>query len=126
MSNHSNAFTDWLDGQENKFGYSDYEVAKQGGFSHSVLSRARSGIPPKWEVCLKIARVFNVSPITVIRKAGLLPAEGGDDIKFEDWQYLLSQLQPDEEEELRRIAEMKIERRKKEQTVPTLKPRKAG
>ena len=88
MSQQANTFIKWLDEQEDKSGFSDYEVAKQGGFSHSVISRARSGIPPKFDVCTKIAKVFNVSPVTVLRKAGLLP-EGNENASFEDWQYLL-------------------------------------
>ena len=108
MSNQNNIFIDWLDAQEKRYGLSDYEVAKKGDFSHSVLSRARSGIPPKWDVCVKIAGVFNLSPISVMRKAGLLPDDGGEDVNFNDWQHLITQLTPDEEEEIRRIAEMKI------------------
>jgi len=128
MSNKANDFIEWLDEQENKLSYSDYEVAKKGGFSHSVLSRARSGIPPKWDVCSKIAKVFNVSPITVIRKAGLLP-EGGEQVSFEDWQHLIAQLSPDEQEEMRSIIEMKINRRKKVEQAAratNYKPQKVG
>ncbi len=128
MSNKANDFIEWLDEQENKFSYSDYEVAKKGDFSHSVLSRARSGIPPKWDVCSKIAKVFNVSPITVIRKAGLLP-EGGDQVSFEDWQHLITQLSPDEQEEMRSIIEMKINRRKNAEQIAQAKkykPQKVG
>ena len=128
MSNDSNRFIEWLDEQEKKNGFSDYEVAKQGGFSHSVLSRARSGIPPKWDVCGKIAKVFNVSPVTVIRKAGLLPTEGPERaFRFEDWEYLISQLEEDDEKDLHDIAEMKVKRKKKEHGLKTtLKPRRAG
>jgi hypothetical protein len=61
----------------------------------------------------------------VFRKAGLLP-EGGENVRFEDWQYLLDQLPEEEQEELRQIALMKIERRQKEKELRSLKPRKAG
>jgi transcriptional regulator with XRE-family HTH domain len=125
MSNDSNRFIEWLDEQEKKNGFSDYEVAKQGGFSHSVLSRARSGIPPKWDVCGKIAKVFNVSPITVIRKAGLLPA-GSENVAFEDWLHLLDQLSPDDQEEMRQVALLKIERSKKAQGLKNLKTKRVG
>ena len=94
MSNKANVFIQWLDEQEQKFGYSDYEIAKRGSFSHSVLSRARSGIPPQWDICVKIASVLNVSPITVFRKAGLLPNNNGSEVKFEDWEYLLKEMPP--------------------------------
>ena len=130
MSNAASDFIEWLDAQEKAFGYSDYEVAKKGKFSHSVLSRARSGIPPKWDVCSKIAKVFNASPVTVLRKAGLLPNEGPSNaLVVEDWMYLLNQMTPEEEEELRRIAQMKIEmRQEKEQAerAKNFKSRKVG
>jgi len=61
-------FIDWLDEQETVLGFSDYEVALRGGFSHSALSKARKDkIPPGFEICIKISRVFNVSEITVLR-----------------------------------------------------------
>lgn len=126
MSNKANAFIEWLDILEAAKGYSDYEVAKKGGFSHSVLSRARSGIPPKWDVCVSIAVVFSVSPITAFRKAGLLPNGNEDQIKFDDWQYLLNQLSPEEESEVREIVERKIDRRSKEQSLKILKTKRSG
>lgn len=126
MSNNTNSFIEWLDALENAKGYSDYEVAKKGGFSHSVLSRARTGISPGWEVCAKIAKVFEVSPITAFRKAGLLPPGPDDEVSFEDWKYLLSQMTPEEAEEMHDIAVGKIERRKKAQSLKLLKPKRAG
>jgi transcriptional regulator with XRE-family HTH domain len=128
MSSQGNEFIEWLNELENAKGYSDYEVAKQGGFSHSVLSRARAGIPPGWEVCAKIADVFGVSPVTAFRKAGLLPPGTDGEISFEDWKHLISQLEPEDEEEVREIAERKILRRKKEvreSSLKSLKPKRA-
>lgn len=120
-------FIEWLDAQEAILGYTDYEVAKIGDFSHSALSRARIElIPPGWKICVKIAEVFKRSPITVFRKAGLLPPGVDDEISFEDWQYLLSQMTPDERDEVMQIVTMKIERRKKAEGLKSLNPRKAG
>lgn len=81
------------------------------------------------ETLIAIANAFKMSPITIFRIAGLLPDNGSDQIKFEDWQYLLSQLTEDEQEEIRKIIEFKIERRQKaeqEARAKNLKPRKAG
>lgn len=126
MSNKANEFVAWLDRLEDSKGFTDYEVAKQGGFSHSVLSRARAGVAPGWDVCAKIADVFGVSPVTAFRKAGLLPPGPDNEIKFDDWKFLIDRLAPEDEAELRQIAEMKIQRRKKEQPIKSLKPKKAG
>lgn len=124
--NSGQEFVQWLDEQEKRFEYSDYEVAKKGDFSHSALSRARTeNIPPGYSICMKIAGVFNISPITVLRKAGLLPAEGGDQIRFDDWQYLLNQLPEDEREDLRLIAEAKLQKVKKQKGLKKLNPQKA-
>lgn len=54
---------------------------------------------------IAIAHAFNISPIAIFRTAGLLPNNGDDQIKFDDWQYLLSQMTEDEQEEVR-IAEL--------------------
>jgi len=105
-------FIEWLDQMENKKGWTDYRLSAETGLSSSVFSKARQGILPKWEALVRIAGAFNVSPITAFRKAGLLP-EGGELVKFDDWQHLIKQLTPEEEEEIRNITEMKIERRQK-------------
>lgn len=73
-----------------------------------------------------LAKAFHISPITLFRKAGLLPDNNGGDVKLDDWEYLLKQMTPEDEAELRQIAEMKIERRKKDQAIKTLKPKKVG
>lgn len=117
-TDYGQVFIEWLDELEGT-SVTDYEVAKQGGFSHSALSRARKeGIPPGWEICVKIADFFGVSPITVFRKAGLLPSGPDDKISFEDWKYLLEKMTPEEREEIWRIGQMKVElRQEKEQSA---------
>ncbi len=109
-------FVIWLNEQQKlRDNMSDYVLAKKGKFSHSALSRARvEGIAPGWEICVKIAEALNVSPITVFRKAELLPPGDNEHASFEDWMYLINKLPPEEQEEVRKIIEMKIERRQKE------------
>lgn len=80
------------------------------------------------ETLVSISNALEVSPITVLRKAGLLPPGPDEDISFDDWKYLLEQLTPDEREEMRQIFVMKIERRQKaEQTerARNFKPKKS-
>jgi hypothetical protein len=93
----ANDFIKWLDEQEKTKSLTDYELSKRGGFSHSALSRARTGIPPQWDICMKIATVLNISPMT-----------------------------PEERDEMRAISIMKIERRQKEKSLKSLKQKKAG
>jgi hypothetical protein len=48
-----------------------------------------------------------------------------DELKY-DWKFLLDQMNPEDEAELRQIAEMKIERRRKDQSLKSLKTKRAG
>jgi len=119
-------FIIWLDEMENRMGWTDYRLSAETGLSSSVFSKARQGILPKWDALVRIADAFNISPITAFRKAGLLPPGPADQINFEDWQYLLAKMTPEERDELLQIGTMKIERRQKQEALKTLKPRKAG
>ncbi len=115
------AFIEWIDSVEDELGWTDNKWATTAGLSASVLSKARQGIIPKWDACLALANAANRSPVTVFRKAGLLPPGPDDEIKYEDWKFLLDQMSPEDEEEMREIAIRRIERRKKEESLKSLK-----
>jgi transcriptional regulator with XRE-family HTH domain len=126
-----NNFIDWLLAEMNKREWTQAELARASGLTRQSVSdyinRRRTN--PEPDALTAIAHAFKISPITVFRKAGLLPPEGGDQATFEDWQHLLSQLTPDEEEEMRQIIELKIERRQKAEAAAhaaKFKPKKAG
>jgi transcriptional regulator with XRE-family HTH domain len=120
-------FSDWLLDEMNKRGWSQAELARASGLNRQSVSdyvnRRRTN--PEPEALVAIAHAFKISPITIFRKAGLLP-EGSDNASFEDWQHLLTQLLPEEQEEMRQIIEMKIDRRHKQESLKTLKLRKGG
>ena len=118
-------FITWLDELETVNGWTDYRLSAETGLSSSVFSKARQGILPKWDALVRIADAFRVSPITAFRKAGLLPPGPDEDVNIEDWKHLLSQLTPEDQEELRQIAEMKLNKRQKESALKRLKPKKA-
>lgn len=107
----TDTFSKWLNEQEDIKRWTDYRLATVAKLSPSVISRARSGTMPKWEACVALATALNVSPVTAFRKAGLLPDVSPEQTHLEDWTYLLSQLTPEDEQELREIATRKIERR---------------
>lgn len=106
-------FIEWVDEVEIALGWTDNKWTTKAGISASVLSRARQGTIPKWDACLALANAANISPITAFRKAGLLPYGLNDESSYEDWQYLLAQLTPAERDEMRQIAILKINLRKK-------------
>ena len=120
-------FIQWIDDVEEELGWTDNKWATKAKISASVLSRARQqGVIPKWEACKALADGAKKSPITAFRRAGLLPPGPDDELSFEDWQHLLAQMTPEERDELKEIGVMKIDRRKKEKSLKTLKPKKAG
>lgn len=122
-------FLAWLDAEEKKRGWTDNKLSVTAKISSSVLSRARSGVLPKWDACVAIAAALNVSEITVFRKAGLLSShQPEDEVTFEDWKAIIGQMSPEDQQEMREVALIRIERRKKSDTRPrpttgSLKPR---
>lgn len=67
------------------------------------------------ETLVAIANALNVSPITILRKAGLLPPGPDDRINFEDWQHLLEKMTDSEREEFWRFGMMKLEMRQEKE-----------
>ncbi len=106
-------FGDWLLKELENRNWSQSDLVKAAGISRGTLSNIISGTRGIGEKSLiAIANALNISPITLFRKAGLLP-EAGELVAFDDWQHLLAQLSPEEQEEMRQIAVMKIERNRK-------------
>jgi transcriptional regulator with XRE-family HTH domain len=106
-------FSDWLVEQMRQRNMSQQDLAQKSGITPAQVSRVISGQRGLGEKSLlALAHALKISPITIFRKAGLLP-EGGENASFEDWQFLLDQLPANEQEEIRQIIEMKIERRQK-------------
>lgn len=122
-------FPQWLQAQLDKQNWRVKDLANNSRISDAAVSRVLSGQrKADTDTLLAFAEALNISPITMFRKAGKLP-EGGAQVSFEDFEHLLNQLTPEEQEEIRQITEMKIERRKKaEQTerAKNFKPKKAG
>ncbi len=122
------SFNDWLLGQMKERGWTQADLARASGLNRQSISDyinlRRTNPDP--EALVALAHGLNISPITVFRKAGLLPPGPDDDVKFEDWKFLLDQMSPEDQEELRQIAEMKIERRKKDQSPKSLRVKRAG
>lgn len=108
-------FGDWLKIEREKREWSQSDLARYSGLHRQIINKTESGASePALKTFISLAQAFKISPITIFRIAGLLP-EGGDNAAFEDWQFLLNQLPPEEQEEVRKIVEMKIERRQKEE-----------
>lgn len=119
-------FPQWLRNEIDRREMSQIELSRKTGVSATQIARILSGERGMGiETLVAISTALNISPITIIRKAGLLP-EGGEEIKFDDWQYLLSQLAHEEQEEIRQIIELKIERRQKAEQAARAKKFQVG
>ena len=118
-------FGDWLLKEIEKRNWSQSDLVKAAGISRGTLSNIISGARGTGEKSLiSIANALNISPITIFRKAGILP-EVEEQTSMDDWQNLLAQLSPEEQEEMRQIAVMKIERnRKAEKSSRTINSKK--
>lgn len=121
-------FGNWLKLEREKRDWSQSDLARFSGLHRQIINKTESGVSePALKTFIALAQAFKISPITIFRIAGLLP-EGGENAFFEDWQFLLNQLPPQEQEEVRKIVEMKIERRQKEELsarTKNFKPKKA-
>ena len=120
-------FIEWVDEVEMQLGWTDNKWTTNANISASVLNNARNkGVIPKWDACVALATAANKSPITAFRKAGLLPPGPDDEVNLEDWNHLLAQMTSGERDDLMRIGIMTVDRRQKDQSVKTLKTKKAG
>jgi transcriptional regulator with XRE-family HTH domain len=85
-------FNLWLDAILLEKHLNCQKLAKRAGISHTVISKARHGKPPKWEACNALAIALNVHPIEVFMAAGLLPPQPGFDVEFERLTIIYSSL----------------------------------
>lgn len=101
-------FIEWLDQQLKPLGWSDHQLAKRAGISHSVVSKARAGIAPKWEACMAIAAALDLPAEIVFRRAGLLPEADDTCPELAELHALLVLLPEQDRRELVQIARLKI------------------
>ena len=105
-------FSEWLVKELERRGWSRSEAARRGNISPSMFDKVINGYAkPGIKFLDGIAQAFEMSPTMIYRKAGLLPEVGGEKITFHDWEHMLQQLTPEEQEEIYSIMDMKIKRR---------------
>jgi len=95
-----------------KRGLSIREFAKFVGVSHPTISEILNGEEPSYDVCRKLAPVLHLPLERVLRAAGLLPPVDADTEYQEEFFYLLSQLSPQEQQEILELLRFKSERKK--------------
>src|SRR6266498_5116197 len=89
-------FNDWLLEQMTERGWTQADLARASGLNRQSISDYINlrRTNPEPEALVAIAHGLNISPITVFRKAGLLPLGPDSEVKFEDWKYLIEQMDP--------------------------------
>jgi transcriptional regulator with XRE-family HTH domain len=121
-------FGQWLQKERETRKWTQSELGRRSGKDRAVINKIESGgALPAVETFIALSDALKLSPITLFRKAGLIPA-GDENVTNEDWQYLIAQLSTEEQDEVRQIVEMKIDRRQKaEQSARAkiFKPKKA-
>jgi transcriptional regulator with XRE-family HTH domain len=98
-------FINWLDEQLKQRGWTDSQLSKKAGISHSVISKARKGERPiGWDACVAISNALKLSPVIVLRHANLLPPEPDVDLELDELAYLYQQLPEEDRKRILSIA----------------------
>ncbi|MEZ0396802.1 MAG: helix-turn-helix domain-containing protein [Anaerolineales bacterium] len=106
-------FADWLIAQMNKRGWSQADLANAAGLNRQVISTYvnRQRRKPDSEVLVALARALRLPPEVIFRAAGLLPPVSADTEYREEFFHLLSQLSPQEQQEILELLRFKAERK---------------
>ncbi len=118
-------FSDWLSKEIKKRGWSEAELARRANIPRQIINNYinRQRKKPDSDVLVAIARALNLPPETVFRAAGLLPPVSPNSEHQQEFLYLLSQLSPEEQEEILELLRFKTERRKT--PPPSIPPSRA-
>lgn len=120
-------FKEWLSGEMEARGWSQAELARRANTSRSAINGLLSGWRgPGPDLARSIAHALKLPDETVFRAAGLLPPKPEDETRFEDWKYVLEQLNERDRNILRDLAEKMVKENEKERGLKSLNPRKVG
>lgn len=90
------------------------QLARKINVSHPTITELVTyGYKPSFDTCKALSPWLGQSVILTLREAALLPPGMDEDIKWEDWKHLITQLTPQEEQNIKRMTEVTIESRQK-------------
>lgn len=114
-------FGDWLQGELNKRGMKQADLAREAGLTTATVSRlVTQQRSPDDETCVKIARAFgNVSAEEVFRRAGKLPPAPSQEHEhsLRELYELAKRLTSRQREELLEFAYFQYRRRREREQV---------
>lgn len=105
----------WLQSKIDEKGWTNRELARRMSTSNTtvnaVLNEERS---PSFEFCMKLADLFtDVTAYEILIMGKLLPTPGGE-LTFQQLREIVSQLSPDQRQEVLDYALWRLERQKEE------------
>ena len=107
-------FGAWLKKQREDRELSQSDLARLSGLHRQIINKTEAGVSdPALKTYIALSNALNISLISILRAAGELPPGVDDDIKWEDWKHLINQLTPQEEQNIKLMTEVTIERRQK-------------
>jgi len=113
----------WLKEELGARAWSQREMARRVGVSHTAIANVASGrAQPSAGLCREIARVLQVPPEQVFRRAGLLPPEPLATPTLVEANFLFAQLSEDEQDTLLTMMRALVERRREICDRPGLEP----
>jgi transcriptional regulator with XRE-family HTH domain len=116
MATDSERFWSWAERELQQRGLSWYRVEREAGLSNAAISRrARELLPPTFETCIAIARVFNLPDENVLRYAGLIRRKPPEDPIFEQARHYFNQLSEDEKDIILSQMRALVERRERKE-----------
>jgi transcriptional regulator with XRE-family HTH domain len=121
-------FSDWLQDEMNKRGWSQSDLSRNSGVNRQVISTYinQQRKKPDENILIDIARALNLPPETVFRAAGLLPPVSDADTDFENWKYVLEKLSERDRNILLDLAEKMAAENEKERALKSLNPRRVA
>lgn len=123
-------FPAWLQKQIDEHEWRPTDLAKKSGLSDATVSRILKGErQADIDTLMAFASALTMSPMSILRKAFIFPDSEGEDVNWEDWKFLISQMTHEEEQTLKQIGTITVERRQKLESssrAKNFKPRKVG
>jgi transcriptional regulator with XRE-family HTH domain len=108
-----NEFGLWLQQEREQRSLTQAELGKRSGVNRAVINKIENGFSrPTPETLNSIARGLQISPITIFRKAGILPPEPEYVPLLDEWNDIFYDLTEEDRFEILEIAKMKANRRK--------------
>lgn len=112
-------FWKWFDGVRRERDFSDRQMATTARISHSVISKARSGIQPiGYDALEKIASTFGLSTTMILRLAGRVGSDEALSPMQRLWLSVFDDLDEFDREELLGVAQARAKRGKNAKQAP--------